>query len=95
MVPIFVLGFAGMSALRTWGDMDARPFGVLDPAEWKAIVGYIMSAAEYCLAVAMAAVGLGTSIAGLRQIGLKPLALGLFAALLVGAASAILITLLY
>lgn len=95
MVPLFVLGFAAMSALRTWGDMDARAFGVLDPAEWKAIIGYIRSTAEYCLAIAMAAVGLGTSIADLRQIGLKPLALGLCAALLVGTASAALITLLY
>jgi uncharacterized membrane protein YadS len=95
MVPLFVLGFAAMSALRTWGDMDARPFGLLDPAEWEDLVGYVRIAAEYCLAVAMAAVGLGTSIAGLRRIGLRPLALGLFAALLVGGASATLITLLY
>jgi uncharacterized integral membrane protein (TIGR00698 family) len=95
MVPLFVLGFAGMSALRTWGDMGTRPFGLLDQGEWEALVGYVRITAEYCLAVAMAAVGLGTSVADLRRIGLRPLALGLFAALLVGGASATLITLLY
>lgn len=95
MVPLFVLGFAAMSGLRTWGDMGDRPFGVLDPAQWKAIVGWVKVGAEYCLAIAMAAVGLGTSIAGLRTIGLKPLALGLFSAVVVGAASALLITVLY
>lgn len=95
MVPLFVLGFAAMSGLRTWGDAGERPFGLLDPAQWQAIVGGVKVVAEYCLAVAMAAVGLGTSIAGLRTIGLKPLALGLFSALVVGAASALLIMLLY
>jgi len=43
----------------------------------------------------MAAVGLGTSIAGLRSIGLKPLAVGLFSAIVVGAVSVTLITLFY
>ena len=43
----------------------------------------------------MAAVGLGTSIRGLASIGLKPLAMGLVAALLVGGVSATMVTLLY
>jgi uncharacterized membrane protein YadS len=43
----------------------------------------------------MAAVGLGTSIKGLVSIGLKPLAMGLVAALLVGGVSATTISLLY
>lgn len=95
MVPLFVIGFAAMSLLRTVGDMGERPFGALDPAQWTAIIGATRTAAEYCLAVAMAAVGLGTSIAGLRQIGWKPLGVGLFSALLVGAVSVTLTLLLY
>jgi uncharacterized integral membrane protein (TIGR00698 family) len=95
MVPIFVIGFAAMSLLRTIGDIGTRPFGVLEPEQWKALVGATKTAAEYCLAIAMAAVGLGTSIAGLRTIGWKPLGVGLFSALLVGAVSVTLITLLY
>jgi uncharacterized membrane protein YadS len=68
---------------------------VLEPAQWKAIVGFIKQVATYCLAIAMAAVGLGTSIKGLRAIGLKPLMVGLFSALLVGVVSWTLVTLLY
>jgi uncharacterized membrane protein YadS len=43
----------------------------------------------------MAAVGLGTSFAGLKEIGLKPLGVGLFSAVLVGAVSFVLVTVLY
>jgi uncharacterized membrane protein YadS len=42
----------------------------------------------------MAAVGLGTRIKGLAQIGLRPLGVGLFSAVLVGAVSLSLIALL-
>ncbi len=98
MVPLFVIGFALMSLLRTVGDLGAAggtAFGVLPRPAWEAFVGYTKDAAELCLAVAMAAVGLGTSLRGLRDIGLKPLAMGLVAALLVGGVSATLIALLY
>ena len=98
MVPLFVVGFALMSLLRTVGDMpgaDGRAFGLLEPGQWQALVAQLKTAAEYCLAVAMAAVGLGTSVAGLRSIGLKPLAVGLVSALVVGLAGGLLIWLLY
>jgi len=95
MIPLFVVGFAAMSALRTVGDLGERAFGVFEPAQWKAIVGLVKQVATYCLAIAMAAVGLGTSIGGLRSIGLKPLGVGLFSALLVGLVSWVLVTLLY
>ena len=95
MVPLFVIGFAIMSLIRTVGDMGEQPFGFLDPEQWKAMVGYTKHAAELCLAVAMASVGLGTSIKGLKDIGLKPLAAGLIAAVLVGGVSILLISLLY
>jgi len=95
MIPVFIIGFAAMSLLRTLGDMGDRPFGMLDPDQWKSIVGFVKQMATYCLAIAMAAVGLGTSIKGLRSIGLKPLGVGLFSALLVGAVSWTLVTLLY
>ena len=70
-------------------------FGIFDPDNWKEIVGWIKEAAEICLAIAMAAVGLGTSIKGLRDIGLKPLGVGLFSAIVVGVVSAALVSLLY
>jgi uncharacterized membrane protein YadS len=95
MIPLFIVGFAAMSLLRTVGDLGERAFGVFQPDQWKAIVAFVKQVATYCLAVAMAAVGLGTSIHGLRKIGLKPLVVGLFSALLVGVVSYSLVTLLY
>lgn len=99
MVPLFVVGFALMSLLRTVGDLgvadDGLALGVLAAEEWQAAVGWTRQAAEVCLGLAMAAVGLGTSFAGLREIGFKPLGVGLFSALLVGAVSAGLIILLF
>jgi uncharacterized membrane protein YadS len=96
MIPLFVIGFACMSLLRTVGDMGEQPFGgLLTTEQWKTIVSYTKDIAELCLAIAMAAVGLGTSIKGLRDIGLKPLGAGLIAAVLVGGVSISLISLLY
>lgn len=93
MVPWFIIGFAGMSALRTIGDLGERPFGVLEPSAWSAIVGFLRSAAEHFLLVAMAAVGLTSMFAGLKEIGPRPFLLGLLAALLIGAVSLALILL--
>jgi uncharacterized integral membrane protein (TIGR00698 family) len=95
MVPLFVIGFAIMSLIRTVGDMGDPAFGMIPVETWQAAVGYTKEAAEFCLGIAMAAVGLGTSIKGLKDIGLKPLGVGLFSALLVGGVSIGLITLLY
>jgi len=95
MIPLFVVGFACMSLIRTIGDAGELAFGFIEPAVWNTIVSYTKEAAEICLAIAMAAVGLGTSIKGLVHIGLKPLGVGLFSAVLVGGVSAALITVLY
>lgn len=96
MVPLFVVGFAAMSLLRTVGDLGgARPLGVLDAEQWHTLIKFGKEGASYCLAIAMAGVGLGTSIKGLRAIGFKPLALGLVSALIVGLISASLIKLIY
>ena len=92
LVPWFIVGFAAMSALRTLGDLGDRPFGILEPAQWAHIVQLTRDTAEACLLVAMAAVGLTSMFAGIRSIGLRPFALGLFAALLVGGVSFVLIS---
>ena len=95
MIPLFVVGFAAMSALRTIGDMGDPAFGFLPVEQWQSIVGHVKEVAELFLAIAMAAVGLGTSIRGLVSIGFKPLVMGLIAALLVGGVSLTLISVLY
>ena len=90
LVPWFVVGFAACSALRTLGD-HLGAAGLVDPALWGQAVGFLRHAAELCLLLAMAAVGLGTSFGGLRRIGLRPFLFGLFAAVVVGAVSLALI----
>ncbi len=87
LIPWFIVGFALMSAFRTIGDMGERPFGLLETSQWNDIVTFIRDAAERCLLIAMAAVGLTSMFAGIRDIGMRPFALGLFAALLVGGIS--------
>ncbi|HVN42362.1 MAG TPA: putative sulfate exporter family transporter [Steroidobacteraceae bacterium] len=95
MVPLFVVGFACMSALRTIGDLGSHPLGLLTPGQWHAFIGAGKEAGTYCLGIAMAGVGLGTSIKGIRSMGLKPLGLGLLSALIVGLISVLLIKTLY
>ena len=91
LIPWFVIGFAACSALRTLGDHGDQPFGLLDPEVWGQTVVFFRHAAEACLLMAMAAVGLQSSFAGLRSIGLRPFLFGLFAAAVVGAVSLLLI----
>ncbi|WP_446831001.1 YeiH family protein [Candidatus Foliamicus sp.] len=93
MVPWFVVGFALCSALRTLGDAGDRAFGVLDPQDWQYAVGLLRETAETLLLLAMAAVGLSSSFAGIRRIGLRPFLLGLLAAAVVGGASFVMISL--
>lgn len=91
MVPWFIVGFAVMSALRSSGDAGARPFGIMEKEQWNAAVTFLQTAAERFLLVAMSAVGLTSLLAGIRKIGARPFALGLFAALVVGGVSLLLI----
>lgn len=85
MVPLFVIGFALMSVLRTAG--DALHGNLADPGIWVAVVGHMETTATFLLTVAMAAVGLNTDIGSLRDTGWRPLLVGLFSALLVGGVS--------
>ncbi len=87
MVPWFIIGLAMMSALRTLGDLGDRPFGLLEPSQWHSIIQILRGLAERCLLIAMAAVGLTSMLAGIMKIGMRPFALGLFAALLIGGVS--------
>jgi uncharacterized integral membrane protein (TIGR00698 family) len=87
MVPLFIIGFVAMTALRSIGDLGNRPFGVLDPGTWEMIIAAAERASEIGLLIAMAAVGLGTGLARMRTLGLRPLAMGMAAAATVGAVS--------
>jgi uncharacterized integral membrane protein (TIGR00698 family) len=74
-VPLFVLGFLALAALRSTGAIDA------------ALAGQLEIAARALILVALAAVGLNVRLEDLREVGAKPLLVGLGAALLVGTAT--------
>lgn len=92
VIPWFIVGFALTSAFRTLGDFGSRPFGIFTPDQWRTIVELIQATAESFLLIAMAAVGLTSVFVGLRSIGIRPFVLGLFAAILVGGVSLVLIS---
>ena len=91
MFPVFILGFLAMAAARSIGDagLDSggRAFGLWGDEAWGDLIQRIRMWAEYTLATAMAAVGLGTSVAQLKDLGLKPFVVGIAAAIAVGMVS--------
>ncbi|MCP4712874.1 MAG: putative sulfate exporter family transporter [Planctomycetes bacterium] len=91
MIPLFVIGFIGCTIIRSVGDMGDKPFGVLEAGRWESIYGYGVDTAKFLLTIAMAAVGLNTSIAKLKNLGFKPFCVGFVAAVLVGGISIVLV----
>jgi uncharacterized integral membrane protein (TIGR00698 family) len=91
MFPLFILGFLGMAIFRSIGDASVESggnaFGIWGEQSWSDLVHSIRTLAEYCLAMAMAAVGLGTSIHQLKGLGFKPFLVGIAAAVSVGIVS--------
>jgi uncharacterized integral membrane protein (TIGR00698 family) len=95
LVPLFVFGFLALVILRTLGDLGSDPFGgALSSDQWRDLIDGASTVSKWSLGVAMAAVGLGTNLRRLRTLGLRPLAVGLTAALTVGLVSFGLIQLL-
>jgi uncharacterized integral membrane protein (TIGR00698 family) len=72
-VPLFVLGFLALSALRSVGVIDAG------------LAAGLETAARSLILVALAAVGLNVRVEELRSVGPRPLLIGLGAALAIGA----------
>jgi uncharacterized integral membrane protein (TIGR00698 family) len=88
-VPWFVVGFLVMALVRTGGDLAAGGDDAWLAADvWAGALHAISLGSTWCLAVAMAAVGLGTDVGRLQALGWRPLVVGLVAALAVGVASA-------
>ncbi len=91
MMPVFILGFLAMAAFRSIGDASLESggtaYGIWGAEAWGDLVHAIRTTAEYCLALAMAAVGLGTSVTQLKGLGFKPFLVGIAAAVAVGAVS--------
>jgi uncharacterized membrane protein YadS len=55
---------------------------------WALVIESTSTVSTFCLTIAMATVGLGTNLRRLQMLGLKPLAVGLGAALIVGTVGA-------
>ena len=98
LLPLFVLGFVALAVIRSVGDAwvsgGGRAFGVWDGAAWKATHGLVRDWASSLLVVALAGVGLNTSLRVLKVLGGGPFFVGLGAALAVGALSTLAILLL-
>jgi uncharacterized integral membrane protein (TIGR00698 family) len=97
IVPLFVVGFLLMACVRSIGDTGSaagKAFGVIERSQWNTVGATAKLLVPWVLATSMAAVGLGTGLAKLRGLGLKPFSIGFAAALLVGGVSATLIHLL-
>jgi uncharacterized integral membrane protein (TIGR00698 family) len=74
-LPLFVLGFLALSGFRSIGLIDA------------AVASSLEAAARTLILVALAAVGLNVRLEELREVGWRPLVVGLGAALAVGTAT--------
>lgn len=91
LVPGFVIGFMAMAVVRSIGDWtltsNGAAFGVWSAVQWASITRQLGDywASQILLGTAMAAVGLNTNFAVFKGVGLKPFAVGMAGALVVGA----------
>ena len=90
-VPLFVVGFVAMATVRSLGDLYLPG---LAAESWNSTLSWASRASSWLLVMAMAGVGLGTSISKLSGLGLRPMSVGFVAAALVGGLSAVLVKLL-
>ena len=91
LVPGFVVGFVAMAIVRSIGDATlastGAAFGVFNADSWASLTKDLGDfwASQVLLGTAMAAVGLNTNFAVFKGVGLKPFAVGMAGALVVGA----------
>lgn len=98
LLPLFVVGFVAMAAIRSIGDAGinggGNAFGVWNSVAWAGIYDFVKTWAGNLLVVALAGVGLSTDFRAFRGLGTKPFLVGLCAAMAVGVLSFAAITLL-
>lgn len=95
LFPFFIVGFLALALLRTLGDLSLESGGLALGAFSRESFRHLTSllgdeAAVLALGTALASVGLTTRLSVFRGLGLRPLFVGLTAALLVSGASALL-----
>jgi uncharacterized integral membrane protein (TIGR00698 family) len=98
LIPLFVLGFLALAMVRTLGDAgvtnQGAAFGFLDPSQWKIVWSSLDKFGKNLLGIAMAGIGLSTSLKVFKGLGIKPFYIGMVAALSVSAISLIMVYLL-
>lgn len=98
LFPMFILGFIIMAILRSIGDAgidgSGSAFAIFSRGVWSSLISGVKQWSGYLLATAMAGVGLGTSLATVKGLGIKPFYVGLFSATIVGVTSIILVLIL-
>ncbi len=82
LIPWFVLGFLGMTLLRTLGiALGVLPQSTSNPpANLKAasdVLVWLDEVAKFCILMALSGIGLGTKIEEMRKTGLRPFVVGL------------------
>jgi uncharacterized integral membrane protein (TIGR00698 family) len=92
-IPMFIIAFLAMVILRSVGDSVVGHQSQIVRDNWKWLISQANAGALWCLILAMAAVGLGTGLAKLKNLGIKPFCVGFTAAILVGGVSTILVKL--
>ncbi len=100
LVPSFVLGFVAMALVRSAGDamldQGQLAFGLWDKAGWSraaSVIGDTLGA-QWLLGTAMAAVGLNTNVSVFKGVGMRPFAVGMAGAAVVGAVGFVMAALL-
>jgi uncharacterized integral membrane protein (TIGR00698 family) len=88
LFPTFVVGFLAMALLKTFGLIPDMTFhggkGILRAGEHSLRLGVMAEqVSKFCIVISMAAVGLETRFAAMKQTGLKPFAASLLAVLVV------------
>jgi uncharacterized membrane protein YadS len=95
VIALVVVVVVVMACIRSLVDTGgARVFGFILLEQWRLVDSSAKFYASWLLATALGAVGLGTGLAKLKGLGIKPFTVGFAAALSVGAVSFGLIKLL-
>ncbi len=94
-IPVFIIWFLLMATFRSLGDFSlessGKVFWVISEENWQGFGGILKSLTVQVLVIALAAIGLNTRFANLKELGLKPFLAGCLAASTVGLVSYLLI----
>jgi uncharacterized integral membrane protein (TIGR00698 family) len=99
LFPIFIIGFVAMMGVRTIGDhffvMNSASIFTINNTSWNMTINFLLRISSIFITMALASVGLSTSVGVFKNLGFKPILVGLITTMTVGITSCILIFLLF